>query len=98
MVNDVDVMTGVGWCCFGHARAHVRASQAPTCFICAEGFALDRECRAELTRHYTFRLGMHLLFYGGTQIKLLHNRSVESILEDLSIRVTILQHSIKFER
>ncbi|KAH9856812.1 phosphatidylserine decarboxylase-domain-containing protein [Lenzites betulinus] len=32
------------------------------------------------------RLGMHLLFYGGTQIKLLHNRSVETILKDLSVR------------
>ncbi|RDX43222.1 hypothetical protein OH76DRAFT_1410311 [Lentinus brumalis] len=32
------------------------------------------------------RLGMHLLFYGGTQIKLLHNRSVESVLRDLSVR------------
>ncbi|KAI8978164.1 phosphatidylserine decarboxylase-domain-containing protein [Trametes punicea] len=32
------------------------------------------------------RLGMHLLFYGGTQVKLLHNRSVETILKDLSVR------------
>uniref|UniRef100_A0AAD7XA06 phosphatidylserine decarboxylase n=1 Tax=Trametes cubensis TaxID=1111947 RepID=A0AAD7XA06_9APHY len=32
------------------------------------------------------RLGMHLLFYGGTQIKLLHNRSVETVLKDLSNR------------
>ncbi|KAK7691397.1 hypothetical protein QCA50_004796 [Cerrena zonata] len=32
------------------------------------------------------RLGMHLLFYGGTQIKLLHNQSVESVLKDLSVR------------
>ncbi|KAI0712799.1 phosphatidylserine decarboxylase-domain-containing protein [Cerioporus squamosus] len=32
------------------------------------------------------RLGMHLLFYGGTQIKLLHNRTVESVLRDLSVR------------
>ncbi|KAI0737248.1 phosphatidylserine decarboxylase-domain-containing protein [Daedaleopsis nitida] len=32
------------------------------------------------------RLGMHLLFYGGTQIKALHNRSVESVLRDLSVR------------
>ncbi|KAI0628430.1 phosphatidylserine decarboxylase-domain-containing protein [Trametes polyzona] len=32
------------------------------------------------------RLGMHLLFYGGTQIKLLRNRSVETVLKDLSIR------------
>ncbi|KAI1782781.1 phosphatidylserine decarboxylase-domain-containing protein [Ganoderma leucocontextum] len=32
------------------------------------------------------RLGMHLMFYGGTQIKLLHNHTVESILKDLSIR------------
>lgn len=31
---------------------------------------------------------MHLLFYGGTQIKLLHNQSVESVLRDLSIRVS----------
>lgn len=33
------------------------------------------------------RLGMHLLFYGGEQRKLLHNKSIESILEELSIRV-----------
>ncbi|KAI0669632.1 phosphatidylserine decarboxylase-domain-containing protein [Trametes maxima] len=32
------------------------------------------------------RLGMHLLFYGGTQVKMLHNRSVETILKDLSVR------------
>ncbi|KAI0827618.1 phosphatidylserine decarboxylase-domain-containing protein [Trametes gibbosa] len=32
------------------------------------------------------RLGMHLLFYGGTQIKLLHNHTVETILKDLSLR------------
>ncbi|EJF56197.1 hypothetical protein DICSQDRAFT_93902 [Dichomitus squalens LYAD-421 SS1] len=32
------------------------------------------------------RLGMHLMFYGGTQIKLLHNRSVEVVLKDLSLR------------
>ncbi|KAI0363383.1 hypothetical protein BV20DRAFT_975737 [Pilatotrama ljubarskyi] len=32
------------------------------------------------------RLGMHLLFYGGTQVKMLHNRSVETILKDLSER------------
>ncbi|KAI0343419.1 hypothetical protein BDW22DRAFT_1373312 [Trametopsis cervina] len=32
------------------------------------------------------RLGMHLLFYGGTQIKLLHNQSVESVLKNLSVR------------
>ncbi|CAL1711900.1 unnamed protein product [Somion occarium] len=32
------------------------------------------------------RLGMHLLYYGGTQIKLLHNQSVEAVLKDLSIR------------
>ncbi|RPD58078.1 hypothetical protein L226DRAFT_547010 [Lentinus tigrinus ALCF2SS1-7] len=32
------------------------------------------------------RLGMHLLFYGGTQIKLLHNRTVESVLKDLTVR------------
>ena len=30
---------------------------------------------------------MHLMFYGGAQIKLLHNRSVESVLKDLSLRV-----------
>ena len=33
------------------------------------------------------RLGMHLLFYGGTQIKVLHNQTVETVLKDLSIRV-----------
>ena len=33
------------------------------------------------------RLGMHLLFYGGEQRKLLHNKDVESILEELSLRV-----------
>lgn len=32
------------------------------------------------------RLGMHLLFYGGTQIKVLHNQTVESVLKSLSIR------------
>ena len=32
---------------------------------------------------------MHLLFYGGTQIRLLHNQSVESVLKDLSIRVRV---------
>ncbi|KAI0698236.1 phosphatidylserine decarboxylase-domain-containing protein [Cytidiella melzeri] len=32
------------------------------------------------------RLGMHLLYYGGTQIKMLHNQSVEAVLKDLSIR------------
>ncbi|KAI0764292.1 phosphatidylserine decarboxylase-domain-containing protein [Trametes elegans] len=32
------------------------------------------------------RLGMHLLFYGGTQVKLLHNKSIETVLKDLSIR------------
>ncbi|OCH91046.1 hypothetical protein OBBRIDRAFT_753808 [Obba rivulosa] len=32
------------------------------------------------------RLGMHLLFYGGYQVKLLHEKSVESILKELSIR------------
>ncbi|KAF7798967.1 hypothetical protein EIP86_010196 [Pleurotus ostreatoroseus] len=31
------------------------------------------------------RLGMHLLFYGGTQVKVLHNQTVESVLKDLSI-------------
>ena len=30
---------------------------------------------------------MHLLFYGGTQIKILHNQTVESVLKDLSIHV-----------
>ena len=34
------------------------------------------------------RLGMHLLFYGGTQVKILHNQTVETILRDLSIRVS----------
>ncbi|GJE91526.1 phosphatidylserine decarboxylase-domain-containing protein [Phanerochaete sordida] len=32
------------------------------------------------------RLGMHLLFYGGTQVKVLHNQSVESVLKSLSVR------------
>ncbi|KAA1476526.1 hypothetical protein DENSPDRAFT_843519 [Dentipellis sp. KUC8613] len=32
------------------------------------------------------RLGMHLLFYGGTQIKILHNQTVENIMKDLSVR------------
>ncbi|KAL6304965.1 phosphatidylserine decarboxylase-domain-containing protein [Sparassis latifolia] len=32
------------------------------------------------------RLGMHLLFYGHTEIKVLHEKSVEAVLEDLSIR------------
>ncbi|EPS95765.1 hypothetical protein FOMPIDRAFT_140862 [Fomitopsis schrenkii] len=32
------------------------------------------------------RLGMHLLFYGSEQRKLLQNKDVESILEELSIR------------
>ncbi|PCH35514.1 hypothetical protein WOLCODRAFT_156209 [Wolfiporia cocos MD-104 SS10] len=32
------------------------------------------------------RLGMHLLFYGGEQRKLLQNKSVESILQEVSIR------------
>lgn len=32
---------------------------------------------------------MHLLFYGGTQVKLLHNRSVETVLKDLSVRVCV---------
>ncbi len=41
------------------------------------------------------RLGMHLLFYGGTQIKLLHNRSVESVLRDLSVRVRACEGSVE---
>ncbi|THG94606.1 hypothetical protein EW026_g6899 [Hermanssonia centrifuga] len=32
------------------------------------------------------RLGMHLLFYGGAQVKVLHNQTVETVLKDLSIR------------
>lgn len=32
------------------------------------------------------RLGMHLLYYGGTQIKMLHNPTVETVLKDLSIK------------
>lgn len=35
------------------------------------------------------RLGMHLLFYGSAQIKLLHNKSVESVLKELSVRVRL---------
>lgn len=34
------------------------------------------------------RLGMHLMFYGGTQIKVLHNCTVAKILRYLSIRVS----------
>lgn len=37
---------------------------------------------------------MHLLFYGGTQVKLLHNRSVETVLKDLSVRVRISHSSV----
>lgn len=36
---------------------------------------------------------MHLLFYGGTQVKLLHNKSVETVLKDLSVRVRIMYWS-----
>jgi len=32
------------------------------------------------------RLGMHLLFYGGTQVKILHNQTVETVLKDLSLK------------
>ncbi|EMD32877.1 hypothetical protein CERSUDRAFT_118332 [Gelatoporia subvermispora B] len=32
------------------------------------------------------RLGMHLLFWGGYQEKLLHEKSVESVLKELSVR------------
>ncbi|KAI0737253.1 phosphatidylserine decarboxylase-domain-containing protein [Daedaleopsis nitida] len=32
------------------------------------------------------RLGMHLLFYGGAPVKLLHNHTIAGILKDLSIR------------
>ena len=39
------------------------------------------------------RLGMHLLFYGGTQIKLLRNQSVETVLKNLSIRVCTISKS-----
>lgn len=35
------------------------------------------------------RLGMHLLFYGSAQIKLLHNKSVENVLKELSVRVCL---------
>ena len=34
------------------------------------------------------RLGMHLLFYGGAQIKFLHNKTVEGYLKELSERVS----------
>lgn len=37
------------------------------------------------------RLGMHLLFYGGTRVKILHHHTVEFFLKDLSIRVSITQ-------
>ena len=36
------------------------------------------------------RLGMHLLYYGGTQIKFLHTRSVEKVLKDLSVHVSAI--------
>lgn len=32
---------------------------------------------------------MHLLFYGSAQIKLLHNKSVENVLKELSVRVRL---------
>jgi len=32
------------------------------------------------------RLGMHLLYYGGPERKILHNKSVETVLKDLSIK------------
>ncbi|EKM53521.1 uncharacterized protein PHACADRAFT_259940 [Phanerochaete carnosa HHB-10118-sp] len=32
------------------------------------------------------RIGMHLLYYGGTQIKILHNHDVEGVLKSMSIR------------
>ncbi|KZT64876.1 hypothetical protein DAEQUDRAFT_677771 [Daedalea quercina L-15889] len=35
---------------------------------------------------YPSRLGMHLLFYGKEQRKFMHNKDVESVLEELSIR------------
>lgn len=36
---------------------------------------------------------MHLLFYGGAQIRVLHNQTVECVLQDLSVRVrTRLRH------
>lgn len=31
---------------------------------------------------------MHLLFYGGEQRKVLHSKSVEAVLRDLSVRVS----------
>ena len=36
---------------------------------------------------------MHLLFYGGTQVKVLHNQTVEGVLRDMSIRVRRLPPS-----
>ena len=37
---------------------------------------------------------MHLLFYGGTQIKVLHNQTVETVLKDLSIRVSLTRSRV----
>jgi hypothetical protein len=34
------------------------------------------------------RIGMHLLFYGRHQIELLHNKTVEEHMMNLSIKVT----------
>ena len=39
---------------------------------------------------WRYRLGMHLMFYGGTQVKFLHNHTVESVLRELSLRVRIV--------
>lgn len=32
---------------------------------------------------------MHLLFYGGTQVKILHNQTVEGVLKELSLKVRV---------
>jgi phosphatidylserine decarboxylase len=37
------------------------------------------------------RLGMHLLFYGKEQIKLLGSRKVEEILQEQSVKVLVLR-------
>ncbi|THH27543.1 hypothetical protein EUX98_g6642 [Antrodiella citrinella] len=44
-----------------------------------------RSCQLHIVLK-SFRLGMHLLFYGGTQVKVLHNQTVETVLKDLSIK------------
>jgi phosphatidylserine decarboxylase len=38
------------------------------------------------------RIGMHLLFYGNEQVKVLHSHSVESLLKEQSIKVDPISH------